>query len=123
MQYKLKHCIPVLRIFDEAKAKDFYIDFLGFNLDWTHRYEDNFPIYLQVSKDDCIIHLSEHHGDCCPGAAIRVLVENIDEFKKELRNKKYKYSNPEVIKTPHRSRDMIISDPFGNKIIFSEREE
>ena len=52
MTYKLKHCIPILRIFDEDKAKGFYIDFLGFNVDWSHRYEENFPIYLQLSKND-----------------------------------------------------------------------
>ena len=29
--------IPVLRIFDLAKAKEFYLDFLGFRLEWEHR--------------------------------------------------------------------------------------
>ena len=29
---------PILRIFDEAKAKEFYVDFLGFSVDWEHRY-------------------------------------------------------------------------------------
>ena len=27
---------PILRIFDEAKAKEFYVGFLGFNIDWEH---------------------------------------------------------------------------------------
>ena len=27
--------IPVLRILDEAKAKEFYVDFLGFKIDWA----------------------------------------------------------------------------------------
>lgn len=26
--------IPILRIFDLARAKDFYVDFLGFTVDW-----------------------------------------------------------------------------------------
>ena len=121
MTYKLKHCIPILRIFDEEKANDFYVDFLGFNLDWSHRYEENFPIYFQISKNNCIIHLSEHHGDCCPGAAIRIPIDNVEAFNRELRNKRYKYANPETHKTPHRSHDMTINDPFGNKIIFTER--
>jgi catechol 2,3-dioxygenase-like lactoylglutathione lyase family enzyme len=25
---------PILRIFDEAKAREFYVDFLGFRVDW-----------------------------------------------------------------------------------------
>jgi catechol 2,3-dioxygenase-like lactoylglutathione lyase family enzyme len=30
---------PILRIFDEAKAREFYVDFLGFKVDWEHRFE------------------------------------------------------------------------------------
>ena len=30
---------PILRILDETKAKQFYIDFLGFKIDWEHRVE------------------------------------------------------------------------------------
>lgn len=44
--------IPILRIFDEDKAKEFYLGFLGMNLDWQHRFEDGFPVYMQVSKDN-----------------------------------------------------------------------
>jgi len=47
---------PILRIFDEAKAKEFYIDFLGFRVDWEHRFEEGLPLYMQISKDGCIIH-------------------------------------------------------------------
>ena len=66
---------PILRSFDEAKAREFFVDFLGFTVDWEHRFEPSLPLYMQVSKDDCIIHLSEHHGDCSPGAAIRIAKE------------------------------------------------
>jgi hypothetical protein len=58
--------IPILRIFDEAKVKEFYVDFLGFTVDWQHRFENGLPLYMQISKDGCIIHLSEHHGDGTP---------------------------------------------------------
>lgn len=63
---------PILRIFDEAKALEFYVDFLGFKVDWQHRFEANFPLYLQVSLGECVLHLSEHHGDASPGAAVRI---------------------------------------------------
>jgi hypothetical protein len=59
---------PILRIFDEAKARQFYLDFLGFKVDWEHRLEPDLPLYLQVSREGCVLHLSEHHGDCSPGA-------------------------------------------------------
>jgi len=64
--------IPILRIFDEAKAREFYVNFVGFNVDWEHRFEPGLPLYMQVSKNGCVLHLSGHHGDCSPGAALRV---------------------------------------------------
>jgi catechol 2,3-dioxygenase-like lactoylglutathione lyase family enzyme len=44
----LRQAIPILRIFSVDKAKEFYLDFLGFKLDWEHRFGDNFPLYAQV---------------------------------------------------------------------------
>ena len=110
---------PILRIFDEAKAKEFYVDFLGFNIDWEHRFEDGLPLYMQVSKDNCILHLSEHHGDCCPGSAMRIETKEIEDYQKELIAKQYKNSRPGILDTPWGSKDMSISDPFGNKLVFT----
>jgi uncharacterized glyoxalase superfamily protein PhnB len=115
-----KNTTPILRIFDEAKAKEFYINFLGFKVDWEHRFEDGLPLYMQVVKDGCVIHLSEHHGDCCPGAAMRIETTELDEYQKELLNKKYKNSRPGIEETPWGSRDMSISDPFGNRLTFTD---
>jgi hypothetical protein len=30
--------IPLLRIFDVERAKAFYVGFLGFAIDWEHRF-------------------------------------------------------------------------------------
>src|SRR3954452_8891064 len=38
--------IPLLRIFDVEKAKEFYVDFLGFVVNWEHHFEDNSPAYM-----------------------------------------------------------------------------
>jgi catechol 2,3-dioxygenase-like lactoylglutathione lyase family enzyme len=35
-----------MRIVDEAKAKEFYTNFLGFRLDWEHRFEAGSPLIL-----------------------------------------------------------------------------
>ncbi|MBC8994880.1 VOC family protein, partial [Micromonospora chalcea] len=86
----MKKITPIFRIFDEDKAKEFYVDFLEFRMDWEHRYEDDLPLYMQVSSGDCEIHLSGHHGDCTPGSAIRVEVEDIQSLHAKLIAKKYK---------------------------------
>src|SRR5262245_8935180 len=59
--------IPRLRIVDVERAKEFYAGFLGFSVDWEHHFEDNAPPSLPVSRARLVLHLPEHHGDCCPG--------------------------------------------------------
>jgi len=71
MTVAFQKTIPILRIFSVEKAKEFYVDYLGFSVDWEHHFEENTPAYLQVSRDGLLLHLSEHHGDCCPGSAVR----------------------------------------------------
>jgi len=110
---------PIFRIFDEAKAKEFYIDFLGFKVDWEHRFEENLPLYMQISKDGCVIHLSEHHGDCSPGAAIRIETNELEAFQRQLLAKQYKYARPGIQDMPWGSKDMSVSDPFGNRLTFT----
>jgi hypothetical protein len=113
--------IPILRMFDEAKAKQFYLEFLGFRLDWEHRYESGFPLYMQVSLGEAILHLSEHHGDCTPGAAVRIESDALEEQCRELNRKNYSYAKPGIQETPWNMREMTVTDPFGNRLVFYER--
>ncbi|MBY0030797.1 MULTISPECIES: glyoxalase superfamily protein [Priestia] len=112
--------IPIFRIFDFSKAKEFYISFLEFKLDWTHRYDENMPTYYQISLNDVILHLSEHHGDSSPGSTIRIKMNNIKKYHSTLQKKKYQYSNPSLEKTPWNTVELTVIDPFFNKIIFYE---
>ncbi|MGH6912559.1 MAG: glyoxalase superfamily protein [Geminicoccales bacterium] len=113
--------IPILRIFDVAKAKTFYLDFLGFGLDWEHRLEADAPAYLQVSRGDLVLHLSEHHGDCCPGAAVYVRTTQLDDFHREIAAKGYRFMRPGLEATPWGSKLMEVIDPFNNRLRFDER--
>lgn len=110
---------PILRIFDEAKAREFYINFLGFTIDWEHRFEPGLPLYLQVSKDGCTLHLSEHHGDCCPGAALRIETDDLEAFHHQLNETGYPYAKPSMEEMPWGSTDMTVADPFGNRLTFT----
>jgi uncharacterized glyoxalase superfamily protein PhnB len=109
---------PILRIFDEAKAREFYVDFLGFKVDWEHRFEPGLPLYMQVSREGCVLHLSEHHGDCSPGSAVRIETDSLDAFHAELASKHYKYARP-IEEMPWGTRDMSVRDPFGNRLTFT----
>ncbi len=112
--------IPIFRIFDTAKAKEFYLDFLGFTLDWEHRFDDKAPLYMQVSRAGLTLHLSEHHGDCCPGSTVFVRVKGLAEYHAEISAKNYGYLRPGIEETFHQSRCMQVIDPFGNRIRFDE---
>ncbi|AVO54679.1 glyoxalase superfamily protein [Ectopseudomonas mendocina] len=111
--------IPILRSFDEARARAFYIDYLGFAEDWSHRFEPSLPLYLQLSRGGCVLHLSEHHGDCCPGAALRIFCDDLDGLLSELRGKDYDFARPDIVAQPW-GRDLALTDPFGNRLIFTD---
>ena len=110
---------PLIRIFDENKAKEFYVEFLGFNIDFEHRDSDDAPLYMQVSKGQCILLLTEHHGECSPGCAINIETDELESYCKELNQKNYKFAKPSIQDMPWGSKNMSIADPFGNNITFT----
>ncbi|MEO2207694.1 glyoxalase superfamily protein [Paenibacillus pabuli] len=116
----LQGIVPILRIFDEGKAKEFYVDYLGFVVDWEHRFEEGMPLYIQISLDSIVLHLSEHHGDCTPGAALRIETDDLSVLRVRLNQKEYKHSRPGIEDTPWGLREMTVTDPFGNRIIYYE---
>ena len=81
---RLGRTIPIVRIFDEAKAREFYVEFLGFKVDWEHRFEPGTPLYMQVSRDDCVLQLSEHHGDATPGSGLRIEAPELDALQRHV---------------------------------------
>ena len=111
--------IPIIRIFDEEKAKEFYLGFLGMNIDWEHRFEKGSPIYIQVSRDNLVFHLSEHSGDCTPGSKVFVNVNELDVLFKEISSRGYKYNKPAITTAAWGSRVFEVIDPFSNRILFN----
>lgn len=117
----LERIFPILRMFDEAKAREFYIDFLGFEVDWEHRFGENFPLYMQVSRAGMGLHLSGHHGDATPGSNIFVTMHGVHAFQRELAAKDYRFMKPGVEELPW-GDVMEVTDPFGNRIRFCEQK-
>ena len=115
-----RRVIPILRIFAVDKAMEFYVDFLGFKVDWEHRFGDNFPLYAQISRGNLLLHLSEHHGDASPGSTVFVWMRGIAAYHAELTAKDYRYNKPGLEDAPWDAKMMQVSDPFGNRLRFSE---
>ena len=109
---------PVLRSFDEARAKAFYLDFLGFELVFEHRFEPGAPLYMGVRRGACVLHLSEHYGDGSPGAALRVPVDDVGAYIASL-PKDFGNARPGTPEeTPWGTREITIRDPAGNQLTF-----
>lgn len=114
-----EQAIPILRIFDVAKAHEFYLGFLGFSIDWEHRFGENMPLYMQVSRGDLKLHLSEHAGDASPGANMVVRTKGISALHRELNDRQYRYMKP-GLEQQDWGTEMVVYDPFGNRIRFIE---
>lgn len=112
--------IPVFRIFSVEKAREFYLDFLGFTLDWEHRFEPDLPVYMQVSRGPVVLHLSEHHGDACPGSTAFVRMRGVRDYHGEISARNYRYMRPGVERRDWTEAEVTVTDPFGNRIHFSE---
>ncbi len=111
--------IPVLRIFDVAKAREFYSGYLGFDVDWEHTFDDHSPVYLQASREGALLHLSEHHGDASPGATVRILVADVTALHRELHEREYSYARPGLETMPWGLEVQVI-DPFANRLVFHQ---
>jgi catechol 2,3-dioxygenase-like lactoylglutathione lyase family enzyme len=112
--------VPILRIFDAAKALGFYRDWLGFAVDWEHRFEPTAPLYLQVARGGMRLHLTEHHGDCTPGSTVFVQATGLRDFHTEIMARDYPFNRPGLDLAPWGGLMMEVTDPFANRLRFWE---
>lgn len=119
----MSHTIPIFRIFDYAKAIEFYIHWLGFTVDWEHAFEADTPKYMQISLRGIRLHLSEHHGDCSPGA--RAIISDFDglqAYHSVILAKQYRHNRPGIGPSfwDENITEMEVIDPFRNILTFWE---
>lgn len=112
---------PIFRVLDYHKAHEFYIGWLGFHLDWEERPE-NGPLYMQVSRDDVVLHLTGHHDDSCPGSKAMAEIKGLLAYHYFLVQKNFSYARPDLARTSWSEKVMQaeVVDPFGNRIVFIE---
>lgn len=112
--------IPVLRIFDCALAKAFYVAWLGFRVDWEYQFESDSPRYIQLSRGAVTLHLTEHYGDCSPGAKVLINTDDVEAFHRELASRPNPYMRPGIEHAPWNAKVMQLTDPFGNRLLFNQ---
>lgn len=120
MTVRFERAVPIFRIFSLDKAREFYLGFLGFKIDWEHRFEPGAPVYMQISRDGLVIHLSEHHGDGTPGSIAYVYTTGVREWQRELIDKGYRHMRPGLEEQEWGMLEVTVIDPFNNRITFGE---
>jgi hypothetical protein len=118
--------IPVLRIFSEDSARRFYLDFLGFTLDFGGPTTGgDSPFYGQISRPGATLQLTEHQYEPGPGATVDIWIAGLDGYREELLAKDLGVFGPALgvppISEAHwGARVLTVPDPFGNHLRISE---
>jgi len=115
--------VPVLRSFDEAATRDFYLRFLGFDVTFEHRFDSAAPLYMGVQLGGCDLHLSEHHGDATPGSCLRIEMEDIDVYHAAITGRGHPNARPGIQDQEWGWREVSVKDPSGNRLVFCSRLE
>ncbi|AGZ40638.1 glyoxalase/bleomycin resistance protein/dioxygenase [Actinoplanes friuliensis DSM 7358] len=123
--------IPVLRIFAVDPALQFYVDFLGFTLDFGGPSGGPGTAYYgQISYAATTFHLAEAAYSASQGATVFIWMDGIDQLRERLNHRRTEVPvwgpavwTPEVEKAQWDGRVLTIADPFGNHLRFSEPDD
>ena len=120
--FEIGSSIPVLRMLDEAQSKKFYLDFLGYQTDWEHRFNDDpsSPLYMQIRRGDSVLHLNGHANEQSPTCEVRIPVKGLQQFCDHLHAKQHPFGQPELVDPRYEGRktDMNLVDPAGNYVVY-----
>ena len=116
---------PCLRIGSYDEAMPFYLDFLGFKVDFEYRRDENAPVYMGISKGkspgisrgELALHLTEHTQQPL-GIGVVMDVESVNDLYEELKSKTP--GMPEVLVDQAWGKtELHLRDPFENKLVFT----
>jgi catechol 2,3-dioxygenase-like lactoylglutathione lyase family enzyme len=118
MALPTQRVVPALRITSYQRSKAFYVDQLGFRVEWEHRFEPTFPVFMSVARDEMQIYLTEHSGDCQVGGLVHFVIEDVKAWHREFTARGVQPTEP-----PNNDLgflNMTVTDPDGNQLRFME---
>jgi catechol 2,3-dioxygenase-like lactoylglutathione lyase family enzyme len=116
--------VPILRVYDEVATRNFYCDYLGFEVDFEHRFTVDLPLYMRVTRGGVHLDLSQHHGDGTPGAAVWLPTVDIAAFHRELRRRDHLVTlRPGIDRSAPGGPTVELLDPFQNALRFCELDD
>jgi catechol 2,3-dioxygenase-like lactoylglutathione lyase family enzyme len=100
--------VPFLRVRD-AEASAAWYERLGFEIEWTHRFEEGLPLFVSIVKaGESRIFLSEHEGDARPDTLLYLYVDDLDAIAG-------KFGAP-IHTAEYGMREVELTDPDGNRL-------
>lgn len=120
MELNFTQTSPIFRILDEKLAKEFYVDYLSFAVEFEHRFAADLPLYMGLKLSNFELHLSEHTGDSSPHSGVYIQMTGLKEYYNFLISKDSKFSKPKLEDTDFGTVCMTITDPFQNRLGFNE---
>ena len=121
-EFEIHSSIPVLRMLDEAKSKAFYVNYLGYEIDWEHRFNDDSqsPLYMQIHLGSSVLHLNGHAEQDSPVCEVRIPVKGLEAFHRHLSSKDSDFATPDIDDPRYEDRpaDLNLYDPSGNHLVF-----
>jgi catechol 2,3-dioxygenase-like lactoylglutathione lyase family enzyme len=115
-----QNVFPQLRMTDWDRSRKFYIDGLGFTIDWEHRFEPHLPVFAQLTRDGLSLFLSGHRDDCQVGGAAYFFVPDVDAWYQDFTVRGVRPEAPPQ-DTDYHVREMTVTDPDGNRLRFGTR--
>lgn len=98
--------IPILRVKNAATAVTWY-QRLGFQKEWEHRFEPNFPAFVSIARENMRIFLSEHRGDARPDTLVYIWLKDVFAVAREFQT--------EIQEQPW-AHEIELRDPDGNRL-------
>lgn len=111
----MERTVPILPIHSYEVAKAFYVDWLGFKIDWEFRFEPTLPVYMQVSRGGLVFHLTEHKGGNPGPVMCHIDVNDLDALMAEWKSRRADFVQ-EVEIAPWNAKHVSLKDPFGNML-------
>lgn len=112
--------VPVFRVHDADLAKPFYLGYLGFDIEWEHRFEVHLPLYLRIRRGSMRLDLSEHNGDGVPQTVVWVPIGNVEGPHAELGEHPDQGGRPGIDYKAPGGPTLEVIDPFGNVLGFCQ---
>ncbi|MET0288862.1 MAG: VOC family protein [Pseudoxanthomonas sp.] len=110
--------MPVLRMTDASRSLSFYVQGLGFAVDWEYRHAPGLPVFAQLTRQGQALCLTEHADDCQVGGAVYLTVPDVDAcFSAFTATGWVQARAPQDM--PWGAREFTVVDPDGNRLTFT----